>query len=337
MPRRLLLHIGMHKTGSTAIQNAFSGYDDGTTAYLNLFQSNHSYGLTMLFCPEQASKMIERAWVRSLAELQIKASAVRHRLDEQIKRGRQTLIVSGETLSKWFDVQEVERLQAVFAPSFDEIRVIVYLREPAAFLRSSVQEMLKNQPCKLADSRFPDYRKRLSCWETVFGRDAMDYVLFAPDTLAGQDVGSDFAGRVGLMPGQVGSLRANESMSAETFAMLYRLRNGPPVSKWAWPAARMHALGNHPTRFGHRRFAIADTVWQEQIAANADCIAWAEDRMGRRFIPEPVRPDAVVFASQAEILDFAAAYETACRQWSREAVPFQRAVQLYLRSRWVRG
>lgn len=40
--RTVYLHVGMHKTGSTAIQSAFSGFDDGKTKYADLGYQNHS-------------------------------------------------------------------------------------------------------------------------------------------------------------------------------------------------------------------------------------------------------------------------------------------------------
>ncbi|MEM0978577.1 MAG: hypothetical protein AAGJ34_13665 [Pseudomonadota bacterium] len=39
--KSVILHIGLHKTGTTAIQHAFSGYDDGTTVYGRFGDPNH--------------------------------------------------------------------------------------------------------------------------------------------------------------------------------------------------------------------------------------------------------------------------------------------------------
>jgi hypothetical protein len=332
MVRRLYLHIGMHKTGSTAIQQSLKGYDDGTTAYLKLADANHSMSMSMLFCEEQASDLVKLGWARSLADLRLHVADVRQRIQDQIASGRQNLIVSGEELSTRFGAREIARLRSFFAPAFDEIRVIVYLREPRAFMRSALQQIVKNRHCNLNSVPLPNYRRKLLPWENALGRDAMDYVLFAPDQPSGQDVVHDFASRVGLVPAQVTSKRANESMSAEAFAGLYRLRNGPPVSKLAWPAARLHAVGRKYQGFGRQRFALADTIWPDLTADQEAEIAWAEERLGRRFAPEPLRPDAVVFKSEAEILAFAAAHDAAFRRWARQVMPFQQVVRAYVQS-----
>lgn len=43
------LHIGPHKTGSSAIQKALQDYDDGTTRVARLGRPNHSIALTAAF------------------------------------------------------------------------------------------------------------------------------------------------------------------------------------------------------------------------------------------------------------------------------------------------
>jgi len=42
MSCKIFLHIGMHETGSTAIQFAFNGYDDGRVLSAPLGSENHS-------------------------------------------------------------------------------------------------------------------------------------------------------------------------------------------------------------------------------------------------------------------------------------------------------
>lgn len=337
MVRTLFLHIGMHKTGSTAIQLSLTGYDDGTTAYLDLFNPNHSYGMSMLFCEEKAPDLIKAGWAKSLADWHQQAAANRRRMKEHIASGRQNLIISGEDLSSRFGRREIERLWSAVAADFDEIRVIVYLREPYAFLQSALQEVIKRRSCTIKSVPLPRYRQRLEPWEAFFGRGAIDYVLYSPDSAAGRDVVGDIAARVGLTLDRVTKRRANESMSAETFAMLYWLRNSPNVSTWKWPVQRVQAVAKRPHGFGHQRFAFSESVWQDRVAAHGDEIAWAEARMGRRFAREPAHPDAVVFKAEADILALAAEHEAAFRRWSKEIMPFRKLVESYVQQQLEGG
>lgn len=337
MRRRLFLHIGLHKTGSTAIQNAFAGLDDGTTAYLDLGHPNHSYGMAALFCEEQAENIVASGMVRSLGDLRRTADRARRAAEAQIVRGSRNLILSGEEMSGRFGAVEIGRLKAFFAPHFDDLRVIVYLRDPWSFMRSAIQEILKRAPCRLTPGPFPAYRDRLAPWEEAFGRGAIDYVLFSPETLSGGDVVRDFALRVGVDPDRVRSARANESMSAEAFAALYRLRQGLPSGLSAWNRARLEVAARRMGGFGNRQFAIAHHVWEADVTARSEDMAWAEERLGRRFVPPLPRPGAVIFGSEADVLAFGATYEAAFQEWARQAVPFRRVARSYLRSLRRRG
>ena len=42
MVDEVLIHIGMHKTGSTSIQASIKDYNDGVSAYASLGDENHS-------------------------------------------------------------------------------------------------------------------------------------------------------------------------------------------------------------------------------------------------------------------------------------------------------
>jgi hypothetical protein len=330
MTRTLYLHIGMHKTGSTAIQKAFDGYDDGTTAYLRLSKRNHSFGMASIFRAEKAAEQVAAGWAKSVTELRTKAAIDRKLLEEQVASGSRNLIISAEELSSKWAVHEVDRVRDALAHAFDRVQVIAYLRGPRSFQRSALQQIIKKRAVKLTAGPVPDYCRRFQAWEKVFGRDAMTYVLFASYTLAGQNVVADFAARVGIDPGLVSSRRANESMSAEAFAAIYRMRNYPGIRRWTWPASRAEAVCKRYQAFGKLPFTLADSVWKVMTQAEKKDVAWAEDRLGQEFEPEPVKPDAVVFRSEADILAFARRHDAEFSRWAKRLVPTRRAIETYL-------
>lgn len=313
----------MPKAGSTAIQDALDGYDDGTTAYLRLFLANHSYGMVMIFAEEQAARRIDGGWLSSMDEWHRQALANRERLQEQIAASRKNMIISAEMLFG-FQQHQIERLRDRLAPAFDRVRVIAYLREPRSFLRSLLQQNIRKRPVSLATVGMPQYRGKLEQWEAVFGHDAVDYVLFAPDTAAGQDVVADFSDRLGLTQPAPRPRRPNESMSAELFATLYALRNSPGRTGLRWPESRIKAVVDRRHEFGGHRFDFAEEVWQDRIADRKDDLAWVEGRLGRPFTMHPPHPEAVLFRSEAEILDYAAAHREDFRRWAEKEIPLER-------------
>jgi hypothetical protein len=327
MPRRLFLHIGMHKTGTTSIQHSLKDCDDGTTAYLKMAESNHSYAISMLFGKRTAAQYVKMGWAVSGNDLERKVADARNRLQAQLTESRKNMIVSGEAMSLQFGAAEIARLRAYFAPFFDEIRVIAYLRAPYAYMSSALQETIKRRPRSLTSPPFPNYQERLSPWEDAFGRDAMDYVLYSPGSLAGQDVVTDFVKRIGMPSGPITGKRVNERMSAEAFATLYRLRNGHFSSKFLWPPERVNIVGARHKAYGRQRFSLADSVWPDLTPPQMAEVAWAEQRLGQSFPAEVPRMDALIFHSEAEILDYAAANHRAVLKWARGVMPWIRVAQ----------
>ena len=49
MKDTIWLHIGTHKTGSTALQRSLATYDDGTTRFARLGTPHHSAPMAILF------------------------------------------------------------------------------------------------------------------------------------------------------------------------------------------------------------------------------------------------------------------------------------------------
>lgn len=50
--RKAIIHIGTAKTGTTAIQKALTGYDDGRIAVSGLCEGTQNYPLMVLFATD---------------------------------------------------------------------------------------------------------------------------------------------------------------------------------------------------------------------------------------------------------------------------------------------
>ena len=68
--REVIIHIGLHKTGSTSIQKALYGYQDVSTRYACFKEANHSIPMFTIFSKNPKSHHFYKNW--AISEKQVK-------------------------------------------------------------------------------------------------------------------------------------------------------------------------------------------------------------------------------------------------------------------------
>lgn len=213
------LHIGTHKTGTTAIQSSLSRYDDGNIRYARLGLPNHSIPLETVFRgnPEQNGNLRKKGITGAAAHAY--AAEVRRKLQAELDGPARVLILSGETLSL-FSTGQMRNLKAAIEGSCREIRVLAYVRDPITFASSIFAERIRNGGHQFA---LPDlgYRTRLEPSIQIFGRDAVEVVRYDRRHLRNGDVIDHFAHRTGVNRTRLAAPRGNERLPARAAAALY--------------------------------------------------------------------------------------------------------------------
>ncbi len=177
-----LVHIGTHKTGTTAFQqwadtNRAALLEQRDIAvYDGLYGRSH-YELTLL-CMRPNRTMRQR-WRVPESVLDEWRDSVREHIAEQVARPSERLLISAESLSLLRYEDEVAALRDLLGPR--TIQAAVCLRDPESFLESYRYEMQKKN---IAPSRFRsshnyvepdtwliDWDGMLEVWRTVLGDD----------------------------------------------------------------------------------------------------------------------------------------------------------------------
>ena len=89
----------MHKTGTTAIQSALAGFDDGRTRMARLGAQNHSIPMLTVFAADPTRYHV---WVRQglpPEEVLRRRDIYRAKLDAELSLSRDQLVISGEEMS----------------------------------------------------------------------------------------------------------------------------------------------------------------------------------------------------------------------------------------------
>ncbi|MFM2356847.1 MAG: hypothetical protein RLZZ528_2583 [Pseudomonadota bacterium] len=319
--RTVHVHIGMHKTGSTSIQATFGSYDDGRIAYLQLPQRNHSLFVATMFMARPEAHKSNRG--RSASALARARVDLRARAQKQFDGNRKDFILSGEYFSMGFQPGDIADLKAFLAPHFDRIHVIVYVRDPFSYMRSQIQQKAKNDRFAFnMEAAFPLYSERLGPWFDAFPAEDVDIVMFDPASFPNGDVVQDFARRIGVDLAPGASKRANESMSAESYALRYFLRwtlQRKPLNplKRAWARLALPLAEG----YGTARFEVGREERLAVIARHADEVRWIEQRLGRTFPAPPESVQGVVFRNEDDVLRYAGTLLPAFRAHCRDKLP----------------
>lgn len=220
MVKRVYLHIGTHKTGSTAIQNSLSGFDDGTTFYSRLNYANHGIPLSAAFMKSGGDlDVLERKGL-SLNDIQRVGQKNLNLLAKDLSRNdRDNLILSGEGLSV-FDDTGKEKLINFIRQYTQDIVVICYARNPQSFAASKFQQLVKGGYSQI-DTVLPlKYKTRLDKYKELVGKEKILIKEFAREKLHKGCVVKDFCQSIGIK--EVESIDSNDSISMPALKLLFR-------------------------------------------------------------------------------------------------------------------
>ncbi len=322
---RIVLHIGMNKTGSTSIQKVLSTLDMPDHHYAQMGPPNHSIRLYTVFGgPAQYEKLLERGFTQ--AQINRRKRKWRADLEREIAQcSKPCLILSGEGLSSAFcDFEMVRDLGAYLKSKSRTQQVIGYVRKPYSLMNSVFQQRIKNG--RLFDNAFEkcEYRDRLEPFDQVFGRDAVTLVPFESDNLKDGDAVSDFAERIGVSLPEDIIAHENESLSTELVAALTVL-NSQGIDFGVYPQERVEhtKLVRSLTGLGGGKLTLSESLVTPFIEEASPQIDWLEERMGQPM-RDSVRkvPDAV--ASKADLWELAAAQADALEKRMLDALRDQK-------------
>lgn len=289
---KCIIHIGMHKTGSTSIQHSLASYSDDRFLYAALTNTpNHSLAMYSLFAVDPGHHRLHRAAHRSGKTL----SAYLERAETDLKRaikaakGR-TLIISGEGIIG-LAPDEVAKLAERFRSDFDQVTIVGYVRPPAGFLSSALQQRIRGGAARFDLARmYRNYRKTFAKFDDAFGAGNVRLWKFDPVSFPGKDVVKDFCARLDLPLPERRIVRLNDSLSRQVVSGLYTHNKfaGELGSDRARPA-ELHRLGHALAELGTDKFRLSPKIVQPILEENKDDIRWMEERLGASLC-EPDAP-----------------------------------------------
>ncbi len=304
--KRCILHIGMHKTGSSSIQESLKDFSSSEFHYATLLRtSNHGGAINSAFAED--SRHLRRGANRSARRSIVRAAGVRSRLKRQFEQlDTNTIIISGEGIVK-LKQSELEELKAFITQYTSDIIVVCYIRAPKSYMESALQQRIKaglNFFDKAAC--YPNYRSRFEKFEVVFGAKSVRYWGFSSKSLKDQCVVSDFCARLGIPIQSNDIVRVNESLSRNAIAALYAYRKfhsdsfptvGKSTKENRWLIEKLHGLPGPKLR-------LSSSIVLPILKERRNDVDWMESRLERSLSEDLTKHDDYAISTEDDLLSF---------------------------------
>ncbi len=302
-----IVHIGMHKTGSSSIQETlFNNLTDPGFEYADFGLANQSTLLYTLFSdePENYHKY------RKLGLKKTEVNQIIQKTDERLvtslqKQLSSTVIFSAESITRLNAESELPRFHAFLSKYFDSIQIIGYVRAPHSFMESIFQQEVKRDLFnRLNINRlYPNYRNKFQKFDHIFGRNNVQLVKFDTNYFPKSDVVLDFCQRLNIEILPDLSQRHNESISKEVIAIMYAYRKyGPGFGVGPNVIKENINIVNKLSLIGKSKLEFSPELINPVLETNREDIEWMETRLGESLY-EDISPQEGAWRSEADILD----------------------------------
>jgi hypothetical protein len=300
---KIILHVGMDKTGTTSLQNSFhAGALAGRATYVRLGDQPNS-SLPIMYAVD-ATESLENFGNRLpsavKANLYMKVNA-RKEFERQLSDAvDKTAVISGEFIN-YMTATETVDLKAFLSTYSSDLTVVAYIRRPKSHIESVVQQIFKYEalPLNTLVQHGPNYRKRFEKYDDIFGPDNVVLKEFDPALFPEGCVTRDFCRTFGLDIDESLVVRANESLSKPAVQMmnLFRRRYPGIVEGNDTLIGKMAELKGEKFRLHSKHF-------RRLIADMADDLAWIAERAGMDMSEDISRYDGQgAIESEKDLLD----------------------------------
>lgn len=288
---RIIIHAGMHKTGSSALQRALAADRSGSFSYWPQNPSDAELILDIAFSERNQKlqdKYPQNATIKDASHF--RAAKTRYLDDIEkllLSSGKKTAIISREDFS-FFSAHKLQAMHTFFSRFSDDVTYCAFVRSPVAFMHSSFGQRLVSGASEFS-LQWPQYRKRFRAADNVFGQENVKLRLYRGAHEGGPDIVDDFFDLVGLENPNLPKLRVNPTRSLEAVALMFLFRRSQANALTPWEPNQqldrklLHRLG----KFGHQKLTFAKDLVYPILESHTEDIAWIEGRLGETVLDAP--------------------------------------------------
>ena len=277
-----IVHIGMHKTGSSSIQQSLHhNLKNENFCYVNLISPNHSGKIFSLFA-EGRIGYSQKKRNSTQKEIDTINSKTKYLLIKNINtNNKSTKIISGEDIVR-FTKYELEAFREFLYIYFDKVTIVSYIRTPMSYMESAFQQQIKGGMKIFNMERcYPNYRKRFEKFDLVFGYENVKLWKYDSKKFPDGNVVMDFSNRLNLNMKKEETMRVNEALSKEALSLLYIYRKyGPGYGIGHSVIRENKSLIDAIKNLGTTKIKFSPSLFESILERNREDILWMEERLG---------------------------------------------------------
>lgn len=291
--RKIILHIGLPKTGTSTIQNVFHANRDFLLQQESILYPSLAPSLNVplgtIFKDAPGEHIVNKMASLTSEEITMRQKNYRSSLDSEISSGGwDILLLSAEGLSN-MSASEMTKLREWGETYATNWTVLLCTRHAVDWARSVVQQLLKQGHTlqQLYENiPTPDYRRKISHAISVFGQENVRIYDFESAAKSDEGIVGAFAEQIGLTAASSEFLASravnvNESISLEAVQILDSLNRQRPlfVDGVRAPGRAGRELP-YLRRIEGQKFDVPDSVKEEVRLRSRKDIAWLNETFG---------------------------------------------------------
>lgn len=303
--RKIILHIGLHKTGTTTIQNVLYENRDFLLRQEGILYPslapNLSTPLRTIFLnnpQEHASNKMADFTSEEIAALQ---ENYLDTLEREISSSEwDTLLLSAEGVSN-LSTLELAKLREWGEKYASNWTILVCVRHPVEWARSVIQQSLRRGDTLQQLYEEPPvspYRIKISRFISAFSRESVRVFDFETAIRSDGGIVGAFAQQAGLAASSSDflaskSVHTNESLSLEAVHILSSLNCQRPIFADGVRASRRAGPGHelpYLARIEGRKFDVPEPVKKNIRLQSRDDVAWLNETFGLDLYQDVMSP-----------------------------------------------
>ena len=218
--RDLILHIGMHKTGTTSIQNSLYKLNKNGFRTIRFIEKNHSIPLFTIFSENRTNYHIWKKRGLTHSEILAKKTEYEEILENELTNDNvNVFLLSGEGIANLTENEKIN-LCRYFQEKKLRVRVVYVVRDPISWAISANQEIAKGG-AKTLLKVIPDYKRRVLGF--IKGCGYENILTYKYENLIQGGLIRSFSEIIGCELTE--GMRENESLTSEALSLIYCLNN----------------------------------------------------------------------------------------------------------------
>ncbi len=279
-----VVHIGMPKTGSTALQECFyKSLLDDRVSYGNLPEPNQSVWIYGLFVRDYFNyHMFKYLGLDSHSKVKdFRNEAAKRLIHGFLNHKTEIELLSGEDLFH-LSSNEVIDFKNFLAPYFEKVIIVAYVRPLKSFLESAFQQMVKQQYINNFEPKSIYHRYRnFEIFDNIFGVENVKLLKYDASIFPQGNVILDFAKNMGFLFAENNLTTVNESSALESISVLFNYHRHPYVKTdfgIMLPAVQ-HGAMMILKKIGSTPFRFSDEYIESVKVMFKDDYSWIQARM----------------------------------------------------------